>query len=266
MRHFFLFVLLFLAYSLQGQSIPSLCIMYENTDAYNPLQRTPHLASYIMRKDGVELIRGTERSTLRLYEHAGIYTTDSVYIEFPGNDAKAWRYSIISIRDYVAGHKLSIYPNLPADFAYFEHCDETLKWNIDKTRKKRILGLECSYASVTIDKVLHQIWFTNALPYRDGPAHSRQKYHCNWPGLVLEHIMGDGNTTRAIDIRFIEPFADLKNRLKRIREWNKTPRPSYPPENPDSNGFLLITKELPIGSWIPLLYEAEGHEGWLSNQ
>lgn len=265
MRYFFVCTLLLLAFLLQGQHIPSVCIVYQNTDAYNPLERTPHLAPYILQKNGVELIRGIEKSTLRLYEHAGIYTTDSVYIEFPGNDAKAWRYSIISIRDYVAGHKLSIYPNLPADFAYFEHCDETLKWKIDKTRKKWILGQECNYASAKIDKVLHQIWFTNTLPYKDGPVHSRQKYHCNLPGLVLEHIMGDGNTTSAIDIRFIEPFADLKNKLKRIREWDKTPKPSYPPDDPNSNGIVLINREFPTQTWIPLLYEADGHQGWLSN-
>ncbi|HFA51887.1 MAG TPA: GLPGLI family protein [Bacteroidetes bacterium] len=265
MQYFFSFSLFFLANLLLGQQSPPLCIVYENVDAYNPLQRSPHLAPYLNRDGKVEFIKGKERSTLRLYEHAGIFTTDSVYVEFPGKKAKAWRYSIISIRDYATGHKLSVYPNLPAGFAYFENCDNELVWEIDKTKTKNILGLKCYHASAKINKVIHQVWFTNDFPYRDGPIHSRKKYHCNLPGLVLEHIMGDGNTTRAVDIRFIDPIAGLESKVRQIRQWEKTPKPSYPPDDPDSDGFMLINNEFPTQTWIPLIYASEGHKAWLPN-
>ncbi|MGH1437053.1 MAG: GLPGLI family protein [Lewinella sp.] len=266
MQHILSFLLLLFTSLLLGQqSTPPVCIVYENIDAYNPLQRSPHLSSYFSQKDGIEFIQGKERSTLRLYEHAGIFTTDSVYVESPGNKAKAWRYSIISIRGYAAGQKLSIYPNLPANFAYFESCDEAVNWEIDKTKTKKILGLECHYASVVINKETHQIWFTNDLPYKDGPIHSRKKYHCNLPGLVLEHIMGDGNTTKAVDIKFIAPFAALENKVRQIQPWEKTPKPSYPPEDPDSAWFMLLNNEFPTRIWMPLSYTAEGHSGWLKN-
>ena len=263
MQHLLSFSLLLLASLLLGQQSPPVSIVYENVDAYNPLQRSPNLASYFNQQDGVEFIRGKERSTLRLYEHGGIFTTDSVYVEYPGKKAKAWRYSIISIRDYSSGQKFSVYPNLPTGFAYFEDCDEGVNWEIDKTKTKQILGLNCYYASAKIQDVVHQIWFTNDLPYKDGPIHSRKKYLCNLPGLVLEHIMGDGNTTRAVDIKFTAPFAGLENKVRQIQQWEKTPRPSYPPDDPDSAWFMFINNEFSTQSWIPLIYTAEGHKGWL---
>ena len=261
-RFLFLFLLV---HSLQAQQSPPLRIVYENVDAFNALQRSPHLAPYIANKDGVKFIKGTERTTLRLYEHAGIYLTDSVYVDFPGSKAKAWRYSIVSIRDYSSGRKWSVYPNLPPNYAYAESCKEDQVWDIDERQTKQILGLTCYYASTVVDQVEHQIWFTKDFGYKDGPIHSRKKYHCNLPGLVLEHIVGDGNVTRAIDISFIAPLAGVAQKVGRIQKWEESPRPSYPPEDPDSDGFMLINSDFLANKWTPLIYTTAGHQVWLSN-
>jgi hypothetical protein len=77
--------------------------------------------------------------------------------------------------------------------------------------------------------------------------------------------MGDGNTTKAVDIKFIAPFAALENKVRQIQPWEKTPRPSYPPEDPDSAWFMLLNNEFPTQLWMPLSYTAEGHKGWLKN-
>lgn len=265
MRCFFKFLLLLLANSLLAQQSPPVRIVYENLDAYNPLTEKPYLASYINRVEQAKPIKGKERSSLRLYEGAGIFTIDSVYVNSPGNKAKFLRYSIISVKDYTLKRSFSIYHNLPAGFAYFEGYDNSLAWEIDKAKIKKILGLKCYFASVKIGQDTHRIWFTNDLPYRDGPFPAVKRCNSNLPGLVLEYIVGDGYITTAVDIEFIADFPGLKNKIEQLKPWEKTPKPSYPPEDPNSSGLVLINKELPTHIWIPLLYAAEGHKGWLPN-
>jgi GLPGLI family protein len=266
MRYFFAFLLLLLANLLSAQQSPSVRIVYENVDAYNPLIQKPYLAPYINRVEQAKPIKGKERSSLRLYEGGGIFTVDSVYVESPGNKANFLRYSIISVKDYTLKRGFSIYHNVAAGFAYFESYDDKLTWEIDKTKVKNILGINCHFASTKIGQDLHHIWFTNALPYRDGPFLAAKPYNSNLPGLVLEHTMGDGYTTTAVNIEFIADFPNLKDKIVQLKAWEKTPKPDYPPEDPHSRGLVLINTESPTHIWIPLLYEAEGHEGWLSNR
>ena len=138
-------------------------------------------------------------------------------------------------------------------------------WEIDKTKVKNILGLSCYFASTQIGQDRHQIWFTNDLPYQDGPFYAAKEYNRNLPGLVLEHTMGDGYTVAAVDIKFIANFPGVKEKIARLKNWEKTPKPSYPPDDPDSDGLVFLKKDFPTQTWIPLLYKAEGHQGWLQN-
>lgn len=266
MEYLFSCLILLFSSCLVGQEVPSVRVIYENIDAYNPLKQRPYMAQYINKVEGAEPIKGRERSTLRLYEYAGIYTIDSVRIEYSGNKAKFWRYSIISVRDYITNRRLSIYPNLAANFAYFEEGGDELIWSIDRSKTKNILGLKCYYASMKVKQDLHQIWFTTDLPYQDGPFLAGKQYGCNLPGLVMEHTMGNRFTTTAIDIEFIEGFPNLKEKLEQVQSWTKTPKPSYPPNDPNSDGVMTINTEFPLRIWTPLNYTTqEGHRGWLPN-
>lgn len=265
MRYYFPFFFCFLLNLLSAQQNTPIRIVYENKDAYNPLKQTPYLAPYINRIEQAEPIKGKERSTLRLYQDAGIYTIDSVYLYSLGNKAKFLRYSIINIKSYTLQQRFSIYHNLPTGFAYFEKNESTVRWEIDKKKTKNILGLNCYFASTKVGKDFHQIWFTNDLPYQDGPFPAVKEYNYNLPGLVLEHIMGDGYTTTAVDITIATYFLNLKDKIEQLQAWKKTPKPSFPPENPDSDGLVLLNKESPTQVWVPLLYKAEGHKGWLQN-
>ncbi len=206
------------------------------------------MASYINNVDGAEPINGKERSTLRLYENFGIYTVDSVFITSSGNKAKYMRYSIIGIKDYEASRGFSIYYNVPSEYAYFEEYNKNIDWDIDLTKAKTILGLKCHYAFAKIGADSHEIWFSNELPYKDGPFLAAKKYNKNLPGLVLEHTMGNGYTTTAVNIDFIKSSPNLCEKINKLKSWEKTQKPSLPPQDPDSSGHLLINQDIATSS------------------
>lgn len=248
---------------LASAQYPPISVTYENSDAFNGLKENPSIAPYLATIGDVKQKEGKQRSTLRLYPDVGIYTIDSVYVTFAGKKAKSWLYSIISIRDYANARRLSIYPNLPDDFAYVENCDKDLKWKIDKSKTKDILGFKCYYATTEIGKNAHKIWFTNDLPYENGPFHSEKNYGCNLPGLVLEHIMGDGYLTKAIDVKFLDPDTGLKDKVAQIKPWTMTPKPSYSAGQAASEGMMILDENFLLQTWVALYFNANVQCAWL---
>ncbi|NJL11229.1 MAG: GLPGLI family protein [Calothrix sp. SM1_7_51] len=168
----------------------SLRIIYENEDAYDGLKRNPSIGVYLTKVGETSPPKGKERSSLRLYRHTAIYTIDSVYVMKLGYRQKSWTYSIVNIRDLTTSQRFTVYSNLTGNFAYVEKCKEKINWEIDKSKTKTILGMKCYFASTEIQKNRHQIWFTNELPYQEGPFASDRNQGCNLPGLVWSILWG----------------------------------------------------------------------------
>lgn len=260
----FSFLLLIFTSSLLWAQTPSVSIIYENTDAYNGLKKTPEMAPYLAKIGEVKMIEAKERSSLRLYPYTGIYTLDSVFVSFPGYRSKSWIFPTVNVRDYATCKRFSISHNLPPDYAYIESCEDEIAWKVDKTKTKKILGMTCYHASANVARIEHQIWFTNELAYKDGPFASSESFGCNLPGLVLEHIMGNGWATTAIDIRFMKPNKDIENKVKKLQAWTKTPKPSYEKGRGAPEGAIRINSDFqPLKKWVPLVYNSEAQQIWL---
>lgn len=262
MRLSFLF-LLSLFSSLGFTQTPSIKIIYENDDAFNTINRRPQIAQYLATIDGVQLMQGKERYSLRLFETVGLYTTDSVFIADAGNKAKSWRLPVVHIRDYPQQQRYSVYPDLKPGTAYQEACKDGPLWIIDRSQTKRILGMTCYYATKELKETTHQIWFTNELSFQDGPFSSEESYACNLPGLVLEHTFGNGYTTRAVDIQFTATDPELGNKVRQLVALDQTTKPTYSPNQAGSEWLLLINQEIRLQEWVPIEYPASLIMNWL---
>lgn len=262
-KHIICIAFLFLGYFMWGQD-PAIKIVYENRDAFNGLKKNPSIATYLRNVGEYKSIEGKQRSTLRLYDYVGIYTVDSVYVTYSGYRSKSWTHSIVNIRNYNTSQKFSIYSDLPHETAYLEKdCESDLVWTIDKSKTRTILGLNCYYARAEISNNLHQIWFTNDLPYKDGPFLSKDVESCHLPGLVLEHIMGDGYTTTAIDVDFVESNASFEEKVNVLKPWTTTPKPSYSPGDHVPESMILINETFDTNTWIRLKYTSDAQTEWI---
>lgn len=239
-------------------------IVYETQDAFNTPKRNPEMAQYINQIGEFRPIVGDVRSSLRLYDFASIYTVDSVYISRLGYRSSAWKFPVVNIWKADSGQRFSVHSNLPCESGYLEkECPTNLKWIVDKNKTKTILGVKCYYASAKILKNFHQIWFTNELPYTGGPFLSEHKEGCNLPGLVLEHIMGDGFTTTAIDLTFKEPNPDLAEKIQLLEPWTTTEKPTFMSGQSVPEGMLYIKDEFETDKWVRLKYISNGQLDWI---
>lgn len=234
---------------------PALRIVYENTDAFNGYNESPAEQIYYDQIKGLKMPKGRERSSLLLYEQAGFYTIDSILFEAPGRYASSWYYSIVNVRDYANDKHYTIYPDIPPGEAFVEPCRLDGPWQVDRSQQKTILGMPVFLATNTAlnGQMNLRIWFTDALPYHDGPFEATYGTGCALPGLVLEETHGDNFTTRAVDIQFIDPApaaAAVKNLIPRSTKL----KPTYSRGLPNVPGFIRFNDDSETGRWVPLDY------------
>ncbi|MFT5815191.1 MAG: GLPGLI family protein [Ulvibacter sp.] len=85
---------------------------------------------------------------------------------------------------------------------------------IHRDKRRKILGLECYFAEYSIGERIYEVWYTEDLPYSDGPV---QFYHLReidiplLPGLILEiDELTEGYSYKAVGIS-VESLRDLSD-------------------------------------------------------
>lgn len=176
----------------------ALKVVYENSDADNIYVVMPELADVIRDMDGVKPFKIIERSSLSLGKRMSVYRKDSFYIEKLGKEATQYIHPQLVLRTY--GDK--IYYQAVTDGKevriHVLPTNSPLAWEIHMDKQKTILGQKCHYAIAEEQNRKHEIWFTTQLPFKSGPFY--QNSFQDLPGLVLEYILNDHFTIKAVDI------------------------------------------------------------------
>lgn len=125
---------------------------------------------------------------------------------------------------------------------------------IFKERSKSILGLKCYYAEYSVDNHEYEVWYTEDIPYTDGPFRLNEFNRVNvplLPGVVLEmQESPDGSFFKAEDIY----VGKIKNSSDYSIECNEyLPIVSYDKLSYrnmlEQHAFKLSGADIIVGKW-----------------
>jgi len=202
MRYIFIIVLLV---NIQWVGAQNIGIVYESENSFNHcndknlgIPEAPHI---------------TERGTLKICGRMSRFTKDSVMVQQSSAvNGTVYIPAMTVYKDYGSKTIHNVY-DFGGDYYGFQKelgSDEDSEWEIDKTKTKKILGIDCYLAKKTQNRprnCYEYAWFSEDIPFSD----SFDKRHVgSLPGIILEYYSEnrESYSYRAKDIIIYEscPF------------------------------------------------------------
>lgn len=223
---------------------------------YQGRQELSKAGQDIMNAQGFLLPKVVSAYTLTIRGGSSDYTLDSLVFQNTHENFK--KYLIWDrIHKVYNENKYSYQKGVFIDGRCYEsNINYVRELDIDKTQKKRILGLDCYFAEYDVDGHHYEVWYTEDLPYTDGPFILNEFNNVNLPllpGVVLEiQESPNGSFFKATDI-IVGENCNLPNYsvdCKDILPIKKYDRSSY--RNLLENHAVKLTgNDIVVGKWYP---------------
>lgn len=196
-----------------------------------------------------------KKSTLSIYPTYSEFHTDSIFYwmetSYPFKHSLPPRYVYKTYSDQLIYSHDVLLDNQHE--AFQNTLNESLQWEIDPNKQKKILGLNCVQARARIDNQYSsgclEAWFTEDIPFPDGPEYS---FCFTFPGLILELRIPMVETTfiaESIDFCKPEQGELAAPKFTRIKD-----DPAYITQyylGLDKGSKYILSDETPQNIWLP---------------
>ena len=205
-KYYFFIFLLFLTLVLHAQE--------GITVTYHGRQGIPQIVKDLMANQGYSVPEMEFAYSLSIVNGESNYTLDSMlFRSYPEDFNKnlIWDRLVKKYNEKVFTFQRGVFIDgrcYKGDINYISNVV------VDKQKRKSILGIDCYYAEYTVGNRIYEVWFTEDLPFTDGPIPLYNLKEVDiplLPGLILEmNEITEGYSFVAVDIMVGEP-RDLSN-------------------------------------------------------